>query len=593
MGPDCGTAVVGGVGLGFANVVRPGPVGLVAASGTGAQQLMCLLDTPGGRHQPLPRRRRARPVRRGRRAARPGGARAARRRPGDRADRAWCPSRRTPAVAAEITAYAESLATPVLLALLGQGQHDLTTRRRSGRVESLGGLAAWPSRGRWDDAAGAGRRRRRCAGCSRAARCATRRWSSPPRRSGEVRSNIPLRPEWAVGDDLRSAGHLMVDFGDDALTLGRAHPMIDPALRLERLAAEARRPDLRRCSCSTSCSATAPTPTRRPSWRRRSRRPRRRGREDGRELAVVVVAVRHRTTTRRTRAGRPRRCTRPARSVFAVQRGRRPARRRPSWQTGERPRSRRSACLGQRASRRLVGRRAPQLFADALAAPGRRRSTQVDWRPPLATPAPRRAGPGAGRPAARRGQRRRRVDADARRAAPSWSTSGRRARRSASSRGEFLHAGPPIGWDRASGPLRGALIGAMLFEGSPTPPEEAERAARAAATASRLEPVPPPPHRRADGGRGQPVDVDVRAARPGARRHRVVLAQRGPGQGAAVRRLRARGHRAAALDVRRARPAAADGRAVARRAGRSTSRRSPRRCCRWATRATTATAPAR
>src|SRR4029434_7258568 len=40
MGPDCGTAVVGGVGLGFANVVRPGPVGIVAASGTGAQQVM-------------------------------------------------------------------------------------------------------------------------------------------------------------------------------------------------------------------------------------------------------------------------------------------------------------------------------------------------------------------------------------------------------------------------------------------------------------------------------------------------------------------------------------------------------------------------
>lgn len=35
MGPDCGTAVVGGVGLGFANSVRPGKVGLVAASGTG------------------------------------------------------------------------------------------------------------------------------------------------------------------------------------------------------------------------------------------------------------------------------------------------------------------------------------------------------------------------------------------------------------------------------------------------------------------------------------------------------------------------------------------------------------------------------
>src|SRR5690606_24148917 len=47
MGPDCGTAMVAGAALGFANVVRPGPVGLVAASGTGAQQVMCLLDAAG------------------------------------------------------------------------------------------------------------------------------------------------------------------------------------------------------------------------------------------------------------------------------------------------------------------------------------------------------------------------------------------------------------------------------------------------------------------------------------------------------------------------------------------------------------------
>ncbi|MGN6089066.1 MAG: hypothetical protein ACTHNT_07245, partial [Actinomycetales bacterium] len=44
MGPDCGTAVVNGVGLGFANVVQPGSVSLVAASGTGAQQVLSLLD---------------------------------------------------------------------------------------------------------------------------------------------------------------------------------------------------------------------------------------------------------------------------------------------------------------------------------------------------------------------------------------------------------------------------------------------------------------------------------------------------------------------------------------------------------------------
>jgi hypothetical protein len=40
-------------------------------------------------------------------------------------------------------------------------------------------------------------------------------------------------------------------------------------------------------------------------------------------------------------------------------------------------------------------------------------------------------------------------------------------------RGQFLHAGPPITWERASGPLRGALIGAMLHEGMAATPEEA------------------------------------------------------------------------------------------------------------------------
>ena len=47
MGPDCGTAVVGGLGLGFANATSPGPVGIVAASGTGCQQVLCLLDRAG------------------------------------------------------------------------------------------------------------------------------------------------------------------------------------------------------------------------------------------------------------------------------------------------------------------------------------------------------------------------------------------------------------------------------------------------------------------------------------------------------------------------------------------------------------------
>jgi FdrA protein len=47
MGPECGTAMLGGVGLGFANAVRPGTVGIVAAAGTGAQESACLLDAAG------------------------------------------------------------------------------------------------------------------------------------------------------------------------------------------------------------------------------------------------------------------------------------------------------------------------------------------------------------------------------------------------------------------------------------------------------------------------------------------------------------------------------------------------------------------
>ncbi|HLN60307.1 MAG TPA: succinyl-CoA synthetase subunit alpha [Symbiobacteriaceae bacterium] len=47
MGPDCGTAILDGVGLGFANAVRRGAIGIVAASGTGAQEVACLVHQLG------------------------------------------------------------------------------------------------------------------------------------------------------------------------------------------------------------------------------------------------------------------------------------------------------------------------------------------------------------------------------------------------------------------------------------------------------------------------------------------------------------------------------------------------------------------
>ena len=47
MGPDCGTAIINGVPLGFANVVNKGDIGIVAASGTGLQEVSSIISNNG------------------------------------------------------------------------------------------------------------------------------------------------------------------------------------------------------------------------------------------------------------------------------------------------------------------------------------------------------------------------------------------------------------------------------------------------------------------------------------------------------------------------------------------------------------------
>src|SRR5881394_2716481 len=61
--------------------------------------------------------------------------------------------------------------------------------------------------------------------------------------------------------------------------------------------------------------------------------------------------------------------------------------------------------------------------------------------------------------------------------------------------GEFLHAGPPITWERAAGPLRGALMGAAAQEGLVDDPEDAVALFEAGASVS----LQPCHHRRAVG----------------------------------------------------------------------------------------------
>jgi hypothetical protein len=47
MGPDCGTAIIGGAPLAFANKVNRGRIGIIGASGTGTQEVSCLISEAG------------------------------------------------------------------------------------------------------------------------------------------------------------------------------------------------------------------------------------------------------------------------------------------------------------------------------------------------------------------------------------------------------------------------------------------------------------------------------------------------------------------------------------------------------------------
>jgi FdrA protein len=238
MGPDCGTAVLGGVGLGFANAVRPGPVGLVAASGTGAQQVMSLLADAGvgisaclgvgGRDLSAP----------------VGGLStlaALELLDADPDTELIMIVSKPPApeVRERVRRHAERLRTPVLFGLLGSGQPDLTALTAS-VLQRLGrAVPRWP---RWRAAPlpppRPGALRGLYAGgtlCDEAMLIATEA-------VGPIFSNIPLRPEWTLDESLRHSGSLMIDFGADELTRGRPHPMIDGSLRAERLMVEARDP---------------------------------------------------------------------------------------------------------------------------------------------------------------------------------------------------------------------------------------------------------------------------------------------------------------------------------------------------------------
>jgi FdrA protein len=236
MGPDCGTAVIGGAGLGFANVVRPGPVGIVAASGTGAQQVMCLLDAAGvgvshaigvgGRDL----------------SAEVSGRATLQALAALNADPATelivvVSKPPAPPVAGLIREAARRLTTPVVFAVLGTGtgtppagwrEQDLTAAVEAALSALDVPVPDWPS---WPSPVPRRPRPGALRGLFAGGTLCAEALQIAAGALGAVHSNLS-------GRQARDSGHIMIDFGDDRLTEGRAHPMIDPSLRLDRLAAE-------------------------------------------------------------------------------------------------------------------------------------------------------------------------------------------------------------------------------------------------------------------------------------------------------------------------------------------------------------------
>ncbi|MGZ4596840.1 MAG: FdrA family protein [Actinomycetes bacterium] len=238
MGPDCGTAVVGGVGLGFADALQPGPVGIVAASGTGAQQVSCLLDAAGV----------------GVTAVLGVGGRDLSAAVGGRSTLAamalldqhpgtslMIVISKPPdeAVAGQVLDAAESMTTPTLVGFVGRGREDMTALTATA-LALLGHGGQTPRE--WPAATPREARPGFIRGLFSGGTLCDEAMAIAAETLGPIASNTPLEPGWELPPDLHAAAHLMIDFGDDKLTQGRPHPMIDQSLRVARIAEEAADP---------------------------------------------------------------------------------------------------------------------------------------------------------------------------------------------------------------------------------------------------------------------------------------------------------------------------------------------------------------
>jgi FdrA protein len=253
MGPGAGTAMLGGCCLGFCNVVRAGRVGVVAAAGTGAQEVMTLLDRWGeGLSHVIGVGGRDLSERVGGRMA----AHAVQALDDDPSTELILLVSKPPSPPIARAVIGSSESTPVVAALVGlpEGTELGDGTRMSSTLEG-GVLMAMEALGSPVTAAWASLRREVEAGTASLA--ANRRlvrgfysggtlcyealtllepWVGP------VWSNTPLDDSHHV--PAPPGSHVCLDLGEEEYTQGRPHPMIDPGSRIELLHDVTTEPDV-------------------------------------------------------------------------------------------------------------------------------------------------------------------------------------------------------------------------------------------------------------------------------------------------------------------------------------------------------------
>ncbi|MDO5563704.1 MAG: acyl-CoA synthetase FdrA [Eubacteriales bacterium] len=258
MGPDCGTAIINNTPLAFANVITPGDIGIVGASGTGTQEVSSLIDRYGGGVSQV--------IGTGGRDLKEeiGGIMfsfALQSLIDDKNTKVILLTSKPPAadIQTKILKQAKDGGKPTVVSFVGA---DMTEIEKMGLIPSISledaaKKAVAISKGKTpttfdgfdlsddeiekivlDATKGMKNTQKYLRALYTGGTICDEAMKMLIKDLGHIYSNIPLNKEDKLADKNISKEHTALDFGDDEFTVGRAHPMIDPSLRAERIIKE-------------------------------------------------------------------------------------------------------------------------------------------------------------------------------------------------------------------------------------------------------------------------------------------------------------------------------------------------------------------